>query len=100
MTQNKVTHLYEPVELTEDDVWIDDQKIYRYLTNKRPATGTLTLYLDDNQTQVAFKTELLGGLKHGTTEWFHDNGVLEGSACYINGKQDWTSEHFDEEGAS
>jgi hypothetical protein len=54
MTQNKVTHLYEPVELTEDDVWIDDQKIYRYLTNNKPATGNLTLYLDDEQTQVAF----------------------------------------------
>ena len=87
MTSNNVTHLHRPVELTEYDVWMDDNKVYRYQTNNKPVTGNLTVYRDDEQTQPGFKTGLLGGLRHGMTELFHDNGVLEESAFYLNGNK-------------
>ena len=44
MPSKNVTYLYEPIELTEDEVWMDDEKVFRYLTNNKPATGNLTIY--------------------------------------------------------
>ena len=54
MTSNKITPIHRSLELTEYEIWIDEDNVYRYQNSNKRATDNLTVYHDDEQTQVSY----------------------------------------------
>ena len=108
MISDNVTHLHQSDELTEYDVWMDDEKVFRYRTNNRPALDNLAVFLGRKVESRPIRLRRRDPLRHignyiegkreGSFFWYHPNGTLQAERRFISGKQDGPARHFDERG--
>ncbi len=95
MTIFKIEALHEPLELTENDVFVDGETIC-LVKDGKPATGRVTAYYED--TSVHFHVDVYKGRRHGLYEEFFKDGNLRYWCRYLHGKQDLYDERYDEHG--
>ena len=92
---DKVEVLHPPLELTQEDTFLDGETEYLVATGK-PATGQVSIYFDSGA--LDFRYNLYHGNKHGLYEEFFENGDLKYWCHFRHGQKDFYDETYDKYG--